>query len=111
MRLHSVRSLFTLLLLPALMGACQPRSERPDGGRFVECELHFEGARFHYAVFVPADADARPLPVVLFLHGSGERGRDGHAQTSVGLGPWLRRQAGRFPALVAARRPCSRTRT
>ena len=51
-------------------------------GHFVQHELVHDGRRFRYAVFVPAAAQPRPLPVVLFLHGSGERGSDGQAQTT-----------------------------
>ena len=100
MRLRSCLFLAALLSLPILMGACQSRPDRPAGGHFVERTLEFEGRSFRYAVFVPATAAAGPLPVVLFLHGSGERGRDGHAQTTAGLGPWLRRNTDSFPALV-----------
>ena len=43
-----------------------------------------------YQVCVPADyTRARRWPVILFLHGSGERGSDGILQTSIGLGEWL----------------------
>ena len=48
---------------------------------------------------MPASAKGK-VPVVLFLHGSGERGSDGQAQTTAGLGNWLRANADRFPALV-----------
>lgn len=89
------------MLLSMLTLACQPRpGSPPEGGRFVQRELVHDGRSYRYAVFVPAATEARPLPVVLFLHGSGERGRDGHAQTTAGLGNWIRGQAGSFPALV-----------
>ena len=42
---------------------------------------------------MPASAQGK-VPVVLFLHGSGERGSDGQAQTTAGLGNWLRANAG-----------------
>ncbi|HEU0196093.1 MAG TPA: alpha/beta hydrolase-fold protein [Nevskiaceae bacterium] len=43
-----------------------------------------------YAVWLPHDAPTRVRrPVILALHGSGERGRDGRRQTRVGLGPVL----------------------
>lgn len=51
-----------------------------------------------YQLFAP-DLDG-PRPVILFLHGAGESGRDGIAQTTVGLGPAVRRDPKRFPALV-----------
>jgi len=39
-------------------------------------------------------------PVILFLHGGGERGRDGLIQTQVGLGTAVRRERSRFPAVI-----------
>lgn len=88
-------------LLALLMGACgstPPPSTAPAG--FVQRSLVFAGRERPYAMFVPAHAPGARLPVVLFLHGSGERGRDGLAQTRVGPGPWLRAHAASFPALV-----------
>jgi len=41
-----------------------------------------------------------PLPLILFLHGRGEMGSDGLAQTTVGIGPAIERDPDRFPALV-----------
>lgn len=52
-------------------------------------------------VWVPDDYDdARPWPVILFLHGAGEGGTDGVAQTTVGVGPAIRKEPARFPAIV-----------
>src|SRR5690606_14673195 len=91
----------TLMLMSLLVTACQPRATPPATGGIVSRTLEHEGRTQRYAVFVPAAApEGRPLPVVLFLHGSGERGDDGHAQTTAGLGPWLRRNSDTFPALV-----------
>ena len=69
-------------------------------GHLVQRTLVHDGRTFRYAVFVPAGTQPRPLPVVLFLHGSGERGSDGMQQTTAGLGDWLRRNGDSFPALV-----------
>ncbi|WP_026010260.1 prolyl oligopeptidase family serine peptidase [Pseudoxanthomonas sp. GW2] len=100
--MHPYRLLWLLVLLACLpVSACQTPPSLPDTGGFVQRELEFEGRVHRYAVFVPAAARrGGPLPVVLFLHGSGERGEDGQAQTTAGLGPYLRRHAGTFPALV-----------
>lgn len=94
-------ALAALIVMSLLVTACQPRATPPASGEIVSRTLQHEGRTQRYAVFVPAVARVgQPLPVVLFLHGSGERGDDGHAQTTAGLGPWLRRNAGTFPALV-----------
>lgn len=101
MRLRPLPALAALMLMSLLVTACQPRTPPPASGQILSRTLQHEGRTQHYAVFVPAAARAgKPLPVVLFLHGSGERGDDGHAQTTAGLGPWLRRNADSFPALV-----------
>lgn len=57
---------------------------------FERREVTVQGTRTIYRVYVPPDV-AGPLPVILFLHGAGESGTDGLAQTTVGLGPALQR--------------------
>jgi predicted peptidase len=100
--MHPRHALFwpVLALAASLVSACQPRPSMPATGHFVQRELVHDGRSHRYAVFVPAAIHPRPAPVVLFLHGSGERGSDGHAQTTAGLGNWLRDHADAFPALV-----------
>ena len=54
-----------------------------------------------YQVFVPGvNTTSQRWPVVLFLHGGGEQGNDGLLQTNEGLGPAIRRNAERWPAIV-----------
>jgi len=68
---------------------------------FLDRHVVVAGVRYPYQVYVPSDYDAsRPWPVVLFLHGAGERGADGLLQTEVGIGTAIRRNRQRFPALV-----------
>ncbi|WP_313217446.1 prolyl oligopeptidase family serine peptidase [Stenotrophomonas sp.] len=73
-----------------------------SGGQFVGRAVKVDGHAAYYQVFVPRNAAASrgQLPVILFLHGSGERGRDGRRQTQAGLGPYLRQHTSTFPALV-----------
>lgn len=70
-------------------------------GEFVKRELIVDGVTHRYQVFVPARAagGSKP-PVILFLHGTGERGSDGDKQVQVGLGPHVRAHPADFPALV-----------
>jgi predicted peptidase len=54
-----------------------------------------------YYTYAPDDwSAARAWPVIVFLHGSAERGHDPIAPTRVGLGPLLRARSGAFPAVV-----------
>lgn len=62
-----------------------------------------DGSTRRYALFLPREYDARPdrkWPVILSLHGSGECGTDGVAQTTVGLGPYVGKNAAKFPCIV-----------
>ncbi|HEX8155328.1 MAG TPA: alpha/beta fold hydrolase [Thermoanaerobaculia bacterium] len=58
---------------------------------FVTREVAVEGRAHRYQVALPA-APRNPgdAPIVLFLHGAGERGNDNVAQTTAGLGPVLK---------------------
>jgi predicted peptidase len=64
-----------------------------------------EGKEHKYVVFVPHDykvndaADKR-WPVILFLHGAGERGDDGELQAKVGLAPAIRKREKEFPFIA-----------
>jgi predicted esterase len=64
-----------------------------------------------YGLFVPKGYTANERwPVLLFLHGAGERGSDGVLQTTVGLGPVVRKQASTFP-FIAVFPQCEDTET
>ncbi|HVH10675.1 MAG TPA: prolyl oligopeptidase family serine peptidase [Gemmatimonadales bacterium] len=68
---------------------------------FLDRRVSVAGRAYRYQVFVPASYTAtQRWPVILFLHGAGERGDDGLIQTQVGLGAALRQNAARFPAII-----------
>jgi len=68
---------------------------------FVNRPVTLNGNEYPVAVFVPNGwTAARKWPVVLFLHGAGERGTDGVRPTEVGLSRALREHPERFPAIV-----------
>lgn len=55
------------------------------------------GATRKYSVYIPTSYDPnRPTPTIMFLQGFGEGGTDGKKQTTVGLGPYIRRHADAF---------------
>lgn len=60
-----------------------------------------EGCRCHYRLFTPALEEGRRYPLVIFLHGSGERGEDNELQVAGNRGAvvWVRDEE-------QAKRPC-----
>ncbi|HLV02878.1 MAG TPA: phospholipase, partial [Acidobacteriota bacterium] len=87
----------SILTLVFLMGTLSSLTAQTFQARTIE----IDGQRFIYRVYVPADWSAdRQWPVILFLHGAGERGKDGIEQTTVGLGPQILQNPSRFPAIV-----------
>ncbi len=65
--------------------------------------LEWRGTRdtYPYALYVPAGTPPHEVwPVVLFLHGSGERGSDGEKQTKVGLYPAVQKNPEHWPCVI-----------
>ncbi len=90
-----------LVLLGASLDAQPLETAQPVETGFLDRAIGVEGREYRYQVYVPADyATESAWPVILFLHGAGERGDDGLLQTAVGLGPAIRRAPERFPAIV-----------
>lgn len=89
-------SAFALLLL--LCAACAVA--RVQTG-FLDRNVTVSGKSYRYQVYVPAEyRSKKSWPVILFLHGAGERGSDGLLQTDVGIGHAIRLEASRFPFVV-----------
>ncbi|WP_295570231.1 prolyl oligopeptidase family serine peptidase [uncultured Stenotrophomonas sp.] len=95
------------LLAVLMIAGCASVPDRARG-HFEGRAVKVDGETAYYQVFIPASVRASVAgsaaaqgspPVILFLHGSGERGADGIKQTSSGLGPYLREHSD-FPALV-----------
>ena len=83
-----------------LVAACSGSEVGVETG-FLDRSIVVEGNEYAYQVYVPRNYQAlEPLPVILFLHGAGERGTDGITQTTVGLPAAIREEPDRFPAIV-----------
>jgi predicted peptidase len=68
---------------------------------FLDRSITVSGQAYRYQVYVPAAYASQPSwPAILFLHGGGERGADGLLPTNFGLGPAIRRNAARYPAIA-----------
>ena len=74
---------------------------QPAATGFLYKTLTIDKETYAYSVYVPPDyTPEKAWPVILFLHGSGERGDDGLLQTEVGLGRAIRRNYRTIPAIV-----------
>src|SRR5437879_13558408 len=90
-----VRTAVLLALLTRTLEAQTPQTG------FLDRRVSLAGQSHHYQVFVPFSYTAsQRWPVILFLHGAGERGDDGLLPTQVGLGTAVRQNAARFPAII-----------
>lgn len=95
--------LVACMLFGGMLASCAHAPSTPAPA-FVEREVVVDGRHFRYQVFVPS----RPVqagrsdatPILLFLHGSGERGNDNAKQVTVGLGPYIRARMADFPAIA-----------
>lgn len=88
----------SLLTCAALLSATAGAGQETG---FLMRTIQVNDQSYRYSIFVPPDYDPeKKWPVVLFLHGSGERGRDGLLQTEIGIGRALRRNYRRIPAIV-----------
>jgi len=97
------RSLIAALagaVLTLAVPATQAQAQTSVTG-FIDKTMTIGGAPHRYVVYVPRNYSAdRKWPVVLFLHGSGERGADGLKQSQVGIGTAVRMFPERYPAIV-----------
>lgn len=84
----------------ALVVAVIPLAAQQETG-FLNRTVEVGGKPARYQVYLPYEYNpAKEWPVILFLHGAGERGTDGLRQTEVGLGRAIRENPRRFPAIV-----------
>lgn len=94
-----IAAAFCLTLMLAAMP--QPSSAAPMQTGFLNATIRQGEKSLPYVVYVPRDyTPEKKWPVVLFLHGAGERGDGGLAQSDVGIGRAIRFNPERFPALV-----------
>lgn len=91
------RALLGLALI--VLGTAQAEEAIVTG--FLNKSIPVEGGARKYVLYVPDTyIPAEPWPLIVFLHGAGERGDDGLIQSEVGIGEAIRRHSDRFPALV-----------
>lgn len=101
-------ALAIVLGLAAVLAGCaanrmkgpRMRHDRSATG-FVNKTMDVGGVERRYVVYVPQEyRPERKWPLIMFLHGMGERGDDGLLQTEVGIGRAIRRHPDWFSCLV-----------
>ncbi|HEY6332382.1 MAG TPA: alpha/beta hydrolase-fold protein [Blastocatellia bacterium] len=87
---------FALMLSAVTLSSCAARDTS-----FLSRSLQTETGTFKYRVYLPTGwSSDRKWPVILYLHGAGERGDDNMQQIDVGLGPAIKQHPDRFPFVV-----------
>jgi predicted peptidase len=95
-----MRHLLGAALLAAAILPRPAAAARQETG-FLDRTAVISSETYRYQVFVPAGWTAdKKWPVILFLHGAGQRGRDGMKQTDIGLPHAIRTRAADVPAVV-----------
>jgi predicted peptidase len=87
------------ILAVAAMLVLAPAAALAETG-FLDRTVNVDGKAYGFQVYVPRQPIAGPKPIILALHGAGERGADGLLQTEVGLAGAIRRHPERWPAIV-----------
>src|SRR5580700_8235431 len=75
----------------------------PQETGFLNRTTELHGAHYHFQVYLPEDFrrdDRRQWPIILFLHGRGERGAEGMWQTQIGLPLQVRDHPERWPFII-----------
>jgi poly(3-hydroxybutyrate) depolymerase len=106
LRLLAMSLCFSWGLLPVLLHAAAARASHRHPQQetgILNRTIQIKGATYRYQVYLPEDwrrNDHKRWPVILFLHGRGERGSEGMWQTQIGLPEAIRDHPERWPFVV-----------
>jgi predicted esterase len=89
----------------------RPVPQPPQDTGFLNRSIVLQGITYKFQVYLPEDfyhpisdklprKKTEPPPIILFLHGRGERGSEGMWQTQIGLPQQLRDHPERWPFIV-----------
>jgi pimeloyl-ACP methyl ester carboxylesterase len=88
----------------ALLGSSHHgRPEPPQETGFLNRAVELRGVTYRFQIYLPEQFrrdDRKPWPVILFLHGRGERGSEGLWQTQIGLPQAVRDHPERWPFVI-----------
>jgi acetyl esterase/lipase len=75
----------------------------PQETGFLNRRIELHGVTYHFQVYLPEEwrrDDHKEWPIILFLHGRGERGTEGMWQTQIGLPQAVRDHPDRWPFII-----------
>lgn len=103
---------FTALMCAGVAFAClaggRPAAARgkalaPQETGFLNRTVQIKALTYHFQIYLPEEFrrdDHKSWPIILFLHGRGERGAEGMWQTQIGLPLQLRDHPERWPFII-----------
>lgn len=80
-----------------------PHAEPPQDTGFLNRRVELRGVTYRFQVYLPEEYrkdDHKQWPIILFLHGRGERGTEGMWQTQIGLPLEVRDHPERWPFII-----------
>jgi len=86
---------------PSNAHAAHPEPLQETG--FLNRRIDWRGATYRFQVYLPEEwrrDDHKQWPIILFLHGRGERGSEGMWQTQIGLPQAVRDHPERWPFII-----------
>ncbi len=101
-------AVFACIVWPARARAAQQKAipAKPaatqDTG-FLNRRIELHGITYRFQVYLPEDwrrDDGKKWPIILFLHGRGERGSEGMWQTQIGIAEAVRDHPERWPFVI-----------
>jgi acetyl esterase/lipase len=81
----------------------QARLQAPQDTGFLNRRIELHGVTYRFQVYLPEDwrrDDQKKWPIILFLHGRGERGSEGLWQTQIGVAEAVRNHPDRWPFVI-----------
>lgn len=85
------------------VGKHKPTPVPPQETGFLNRRVQVHGVNYRFQVYLPEEFrldDGRQWPIILFLHGRGERGGEGMWQTQIGLPLQVRDHPERWPFII-----------
>lgn len=99
--MRSTRCAWVLFAIPAVIAQAPPPAAAPTTTGFLAATIEYGGESYRYVVYVPREyTPTHPWPLLVFLNGAGECGRDGWKQVGTGLGPAILNDAAKWPFVV-----------